>query len=122
TASDRRWTNGRRDGARPVPEGGDGAEEGARSGWGEVPVSGKLQTVHVRVNDAATGQPTPVRIRFTDASGCYYPPFGRLPESHIGLVECEGSVLIDGRAYAYIDGTCEINLPPGPIRVEVHKG
>ena len=30
-------------------------------------MSAKVHTVHVRVCDAATGQPTPVRVRFTDA-------------------------------------------------------
>ena len=42
-------------------------------------VSHKLQTVHVRVNDA-TGQPTPVRVRFTDDDGVYYAPLGRLTD------------------------------------------
>ena len=32
-------------------------------------MSTKYHTVHVRVNDAATGQPTPVRIRFTGPDG-----------------------------------------------------
>jgi hypothetical protein len=86
-------------------------------------VSGNLQTVHVRVNDAATGQPTPVRVRFTDAAGNYYAPFGRL--AHFGPFwghSYAGNLLLGGKAFAYIDGTCEINLPPGPITVEVHKG
>ena len=39
-----------------------------------------LQTVHVRVNDAGTGQPTPCRVRFTGPDGTYYAPFGRLTE------------------------------------------
>jgi hypothetical protein len=79
----------------------------------------------VRVNDAATGKPTPVRIRFTDAEGKYYPPLGRLAEddlySHY-TSGFEGNVLCAERAYAYIDGTCEIPLPPGLLYVEVHKG
>jgi hypothetical protein len=86
-------------------------------------VSGKLQTVHVRVNDAATGKPTPVRIRFTDAEGQYYAPFGRLREfaEDIGA-DVGGNVLIGGEAYAYIDGACEIGLPPGRIAVAITKG
>ena len=47
-------------------------------------MSGKLQTVHVRVNDAATGQPTPVRIRFEGPGGEYFAPFGRLTEFATG--------------------------------------
>ena len=47
-----------------------------------------LHTVHVRVNDAATGQPTPVRIQFTDENGTYYAPFGR-------LIPCETVITVD---------------------------
>ena len=41
-------------------------------------MSAKLQTVHVRVSDVATGQPTPCRVRFTDEGGVYHAPLGRL--------------------------------------------
>jgi hypothetical protein len=86
-------------------------------------VSAKLQTVHVRVNDAATGKPTPVRIRFTDAEGRYYAPFGRLTEFATGMAEdVGGNVLLDHEAHAYIDGTCEIALPAGTIHVAIDKG
>jgi hypothetical protein len=82
-----------------------------------------MQTVHVRVNDAATGQPTPVRVRFTGPDGTYYPPLGRLARfaTETG-VDVGGNVLIGGEAFAYIDGTCEVPLPPGRIAVAVSKG
>jgi hypothetical protein len=75
------------------------------------------------VNDAATGQPTPCRVRFTDAEGRYYAPFGRLTEFAI----CEnkdvgGNLFYGEKKFAYIDGTCEIDLPSGSVRVEVTKG
>jgi len=86
-------------------------------------VSAKLQTVHVRVNDAATGQPTPCRVRFTDAEGRYYAPFGRLTEFATAPGEdVGGNLLLGDKAFAYIDGTCEIDLPSGQLFVEVHKG
>jgi hypothetical protein len=86
-------------------------------------VSAKLQTVHVRVNDAATGQPTPCRVRFTDAEGKYLAPYGRLAEFATTLEDdVGGNVMVDGHEYAYIDGTCEIDLPVGPIHAEIHKG
>jgi hypothetical protein len=86
-------------------------------------VSTGLHTVHVRVNDAATGRPTPVRIRFSDRSGQYFTPFGRLTEFPIGRNEdVGGNLQIDGKSFAYIDGTCEIALPPGPVLVELSKG
>jgi hypothetical protein len=82
-----------------------------------------LQHVHVRVTDAATGKPTPCRVRFTDATGAYYAPLGRLTSfaTQPG-VDVGGSVIADNVAFAYIDGACEILLPPGAIHVEVHKG
>jgi hypothetical protein len=83
----------------------------------------QLQTVHVRVNDAATGQPTPARVRFTDAEGNYYAPLGRLSDfptsrgQHVG-----GNVRLGMKPWAYVAGAFEINLPPGTVHVEVHKG
>lgn len=82
-----------------------------------------MQTVHVRVKDAATGKPTPCRVRFTDAEGKYYAPFGRLTEFATGPnQDVGGNVLVGMKAFAYINGACEINLPPGPIHVQVFKG
>jgi len=86
-------------------------------------VSAALHTVHVRVNDAATGRPTPVRLRLTGPDGAYFAPFGRLtdfatsPNQDVG-----GNLLYGGKAYAYIDGNCEVLLPAGPIGVEICKG
>jgi hypothetical protein len=82
-----------------------------------------LQVVHVRVNDEATGQPTPVRIRFVDSTGRYHAPLGRLRQFPTGFGQhLGGNVLVDRKQYAYIDGACEILLPSGPIQIEVHKG
>jgi hypothetical protein len=86
-------------------------------------VSPALQTVHVRVNDAATGQPTPVRIRFNDPTGTYFAPLGRLTSFALSLEnDVGGNLRLWDKEYAYIDGTCEIRLPPGPLHVEIHKG
>jgi hypothetical protein len=82
-----------------------------------------LHTVHVRVNDAATGQPTPVRLRITDGAGTYYPPLGRLAQFATGRgQDVGGNLLLGAKQYAYIDGACEVPLPAGPIRVELWKG
>jgi hypothetical protein len=84
-------------------------------------VSPALQTVHVRVNDA--GKPTPVRIRFTNSSGEYFAPLGRLARFHTERgKDVGGNLLLGGKAFAYIDGSCEIQLPPGALHVEIHKG
>lgn len=79
-------------------------------------------TVHVRVSDAATGQPVPVRIRF-EAAGRQLAPLGRSLEFplHKGT-DAGGHVEIHGQKWHYIDGSCEIPLPPGEIVVEVSRG
>jgi hypothetical protein len=82
-----------------------------------------MLTVHVRVNDAATQKPTPVRIRLVDSAGVGRMPFGHFAEFATGPGEdVGGQVRLGGDAFAYIDGACEVHLPPGPVRVEVHKG
>src|SRR3954469_5179372 len=82
-----------------------------------------MPTVDVRVNDAATGRPTPARVRFTGPDGTYYPPLGRLREFATGPnQDVGGNLFLGGKAYAYIDGTCEVPLPPGPVHVEISKG
>jgi hypothetical protein len=86
-------------------------------------VSAKLQQVHVRVNDAATGKPTPCRIRFTDAEGNYFAPHGRVAKAPRDLDHPVGGNVYSGtKLYACIDGCCEIALPPGVIRVVIAKG
>lgn len=80
-------------------------------------------TVHVRVNDAATGQPTPVRISFVDAEGNYLAPFGHPVHFATGPNEdVGGNVQFGDRRYAVIDGACEIRLPAEPVTVEATKG
>jgi hypothetical protein len=91
-------------------------------------VSG-LQQVHIRVIDTDTGRPTPCRVRFTDAEGKYYAPYGRLTEP--ASIDVNGGNLTlanfggDGPRtlkFAYIDGSCEIALPPGPVFATISKG
>jgi hypothetical protein len=75
------------------------------------------------VNDAATGKPTPARLRITDSAGNYYAPFGRLTEFATGVNEDVGGNLRLGKnLHCVIDGTCEIALPPGAIHLEINKG
>src|SRR3954469_12908894 len=82
-----------------------------------------MQQVHLRVNDAASGQPTPVRLRITDTEGAYYAPYGRLTEfASSPNQEVGGNVYLGTRPWAYIDGAGEILLPPGTLRFEISKG
>src|SRR5262245_14915031 len=83
-----------------------------------------MLTIHLRINDAATGQPTPVRLRVSGADGTAFPPLGRAAEFPTGRNEDVGGHLQIGRErWFYIDGACEIPLPAGvPLRVQATKG
>ena len=107
---------------------------------------GKLQQVHLRINDLATGKPTPVRLRVTDSVGNYYAPLGRLKSFATAVgVDVGNNVLLPppssvcatprksgplqlvsakppDQQWCFIDGACEIALPPGPVRIQATKG
>jgi len=83
-----------------------------------------MLTVHLRVNDAATGRPTPVRLRVSGPDGTNHAPLGRFADFPHGVNEDVGGGLRIGReAWFTIDGACEIPLPAGvPLRVQATKG
>ena len=82
-----------------------------------------MHTVHLRVNDGATGKPTPVRVRLVDAREVYHAPLGRLAEFATGSGEDVGGHLrLGGERFAYVDGACEVRLPAGAVTAEVSKG
>jgi hypothetical protein len=86
-------------------------------------VSGDLHVVHVRVVDSATGQPTPVRMRFQGQDGRTFAPLDRLKQFPTGIGEDVGlQVKVGSAAFHYVDGSCEILLPPDPFDIEISKG
>lgn len=80
--------------------------------------------VHLRVNDAATGQATPVRLRICGPEGREYVPLGCATEFPFGRNEVVGGHVVIGRErFHYIDGSCEVPLPGGvPLTFQVAKG
>ncbi|MCS6864730.1 MAG: hypothetical protein RMJ56_18040 [Gemmataceae bacterium] len=83
-----------------------------------------MLTVHLRITDAQTYRPTPVRLRISSPDGQEFPPLGRSREFPTGRNEDVGGHLRLGRErWWYIDGTCEVPLPAGvPLRIQVMKG
>lgn len=83
-----------------------------------------MLTVHLRVNDVATGRPTPVRVRVSGPDGTSYAPLGRFADFPAGVNEDVGGGLRLGReAWFATDGSCEVPLPAGvPLRVQATKG
>ena len=83
-----------------------------------------MLNVHLRITDAATTRPTPVRVRVTAADGTHFPPLGRAAEFPAARNADVGGHLWVGREkWWYIDGACEVPLPAGvPLRVQAAKG
>jgi hypothetical protein len=83
-----------------------------------------MHTVHLRINDAATGHPTPVRLSVAGTDGSVFPPLGRAAEFPTGRNEDVGGHLkLGSERWFYIDGTCEVPLPAGvSLRVRATKG
>lgn len=115
---------------------GDDVEE--RVCWGEVLKEKKVargkvrievvaptgkQWVHVRVEDADTGQPVGTRVHFRSEHGAYLAPHGHQADVNVAWFEdMGGDCKTGGVPYAYIDGTCQIDLPIGPVYAEVVRG
>lgn len=83
-----------------------------------------MLNVHLRITDAATGWPVPVRVRVSSPDGAQFAPLGRAAEFPAGRNEDVGGHLKLGRErWWYIDGACEMPLPAGvPLRVQAAKG
>ncbi|NKB66443.1 MAG: hypothetical protein GKR89_05240 [Candidatus Latescibacteria bacterium] len=81
------------------------------------------QWVHVRVEDKDTGKATGSRVHFRSPQGAYFAPHGHQEDVNTAWFEdMGGDCKVNGVPYAYIDGTCQIELPVGPVVVEVVRG
>jgi hypothetical protein len=79
--------------------------------------------IHVTVEDASTGRPTPVRVHFRAPDGRYLPPYGHRHEVNDNWFEDYGADLkLGSTQYAYVDGRFQIELPVGEVYVELAKG
>ena len=125
-----------------VSEAGDDADGGGAADadfrWGDVLESGNerqgkvrievvgalgKQWVHVRVEDADTGKPIGSRVHFRSESGTYLAPHGHQSDVNTAWFEdIGGDCVIHGTPYAYIDGTCQIEMPVGTAYVELVRG
>ncbi len=81
------------------------------------------QWVHVRVNDAEAGRPVGCRIHFRSPQGAYFAPHGHQANVNTAWFEdMGGDCKVHGTPYAYVDGTCQVELPVGPVYVEAARG
>ncbi len=81
------------------------------------------QWVHVRIADADTQRPVGARIHFRTQNGAYLAPHGHQADVNTGWFEdVGGDCKVRGVPYAYVDGTCQIELPVGPVLIEIVRG
>jgi len=83
-----------------------------------------MLTVHLRMNDLLTAQPTPVRLRVSGPDGVHFAPLGQAVEFAIGRNEDVGGHLrLGAERWFAIDGACEIRLPANvPLRIQALNG
>ncbi len=99
------------------------ADPAGRAGRGisirQLPGAG----IRVDVRVSAGGEVTPARVRFVAGDGRYLPPVGHRDEINPGIFEDSGAGLILGSdTFAYVPGEFQVDLPAGPVEVEVVKG
>ena len=81
------------------------------------------QWLHVHVTDADTGEQVGCRVHFRSSQGAYFAPHGHQADVNVAWFEdLGGDCKVRGTPYAYIDGKCQIELPIGPVYVEVVRG
>ena len=93
-----------------------------RSGAPAAPNNAERVSLHVDILDAATGEPTPVRVKLTTHDGRPAP----LPEQAIGIMYGMWDHA-DGYGYQpdssfYVDGFLEVDLEPGRYVLAITKG
>jgi hypothetical protein len=108
----------------PLRETADGKEVKAKLSGASVQIVERERVkLHGTVVDAATHQPTPVRLAFHSKDGRYIPPYGHRQEINDAWFEDYGAdIKLMDSSFAYVGGEFEIELPVGEVLVEITKG
>ena len=104
---------------------GEAFRSGASKAGGlRLEVLGKQrQWLTVRVIDASTGKPTPVRLHFSGAHGEYLAPYGHHQQINANWFEdYSADVIAGGMSNAYVPGEFATDLPVGDVFVQLYKG
>lgn len=101
-----------------------GSEISASDGGGRIElIERSRRWVHFRVLDSNTHQPTPVRVALRSKDGRYIPPYGHRADINDEWFQDYGAdVKLMGTSFAYVDGTFQVERPPGEVYVEMTKG
>ncbi len=88
-----------------------------------IQVQPAARPVCLRVVEAGSTQPVPVRLHLHGESGEYLPPRNRHRKVNPYWIEDYFGELINGKnQYSYIPGECRVNLPLGKVYVDVSRG
>ena len=88
-----------------------------------TPVAPAHLPVAVRILDAETGQPVPVRFHLHGEAGEYLPPRGHHRLVNRYWYEDNAAEFVNGRnQYSYVDGACIVDLPLGRIYADISRG
>jgi hypothetical protein len=101
-----------------------GPELAAQEGAGTIEiVEHGRGWIHCRVLDPDTQRPTPVRLAFRSKEGRYIPPYGHRSVINDAWFQDYGAdVKLMDTSFAYVDGTFQVELPPGEVYIEMTKG
>jgi hypothetical protein len=101
-----------------------GKELASEGGGGTIDIVEQgRRWVHFRVIDPDTQKPTPVRVAIRSKEGRYIPPYGHRSEINAGWFQDYGAdVKLMDTSFAYVDGTFQVELPPGDVYLEMTKG
>ena len=87
------------------------------------PVAPALLPVTVRILDAESGQPVPVRFHLHGEAGEYLPPRGHHRLVNRYWYEDNAAEFVNGRnQYSYVDGECIVDLPLGRVYADISRG
>jgi putative membrane-bound dehydrogenase-like protein len=102
-----------------------------REGKPAVAEGDKVGRLNVAIVDAATGKPALCRVNVVGADGNFYQPkentlsayslTGKWPDTLAGNRPSKAPIRYFGRFF-YTQGTFSVDVPQGPVRIEVWKG
>ncbi|MGY3610407.1 MULTISPECIES: CehA/McbA family metallohydrolase [unclassified Bradyrhizobium] len=88
-----------------------------------VPIEPATRPVKIRIVEKGSGVRVAARLHVHGAHGEYLPPKGHHRKVNTGRFEDFAGELANGlNQYAYVDGSCEADLPIGPVFVEISRG
>ncbi|WOH64001.1 CehA/McbA family metallohydrolase [Bradyrhizobium sp. BWA-3-5] len=101
----------------------EGIENAAGTSLDAVPIEPATRPVKIRIVEKGSGGRVAARLHLHGAHGEYLPPKGHHRKVNTGRFEDFAGELANGlNQYAYVDGSCDADLPIGIVFVEISRG